>query len=75
VALLPGWLRWISSLLPVTYALDGVRKCLLASSAFADILPDIAALAVFDAVLVPLSLAAFRLALRKAKKDGTLAQF
>lgn len=75
VALLPGWLRWISSLLPVTYALDGVRKCLLASSAFADILPDIAALAIFDAVLVPLSLAAFRLALRKAKKDGTLAQF
>lgn len=75
VALLPAWLRWISSLLPVTYALDGVRQSLLASAGFGDILPDIAALAVFDAVLLPASLVVFRLAVRKAKKDGTLAQF
>ncbi len=26
VALLPSWIRWVSSLLPVTYALDGMRK-------------------------------------------------
>lgn len=75
VALLPAWLRWISSLLPVTYALDGMRKSLLASAGFGEILPDVVALAVFDAVLLPLSLVAFRLAVRKAKKDGTLAQF
>jgi ABC-2 type transport system permease protein len=75
VSLLPPWIRWVSSLLPVTYALDGVRKCLLASAPFAEVLPDIAALAAFAAVLLPLSLAAFRLAVRKAKKDGTLAQY
>ncbi len=75
VALLPAWLRWISSLLPVTYALDGMRKSLLASAGFGEILPDVVALAVFDAVLLPVSLVAFRLAVRKAKKDGTLAQF
>jgi ABC-2 type transport system permease protein len=75
VALLPAWLRWISSLLPVTYALDGMRKSLLASAAFGEILPDVVALAVFDAVLLPMSLVAFRLAVRKAKRDGTLAQF
>lgn len=75
VSLLPPWIRWVSSLLPVTYALSGVRKCLLASAPFAEVLPDIAALAAFDAVLVPLSLAAFRLAVRKAKRDGTLAHY
>ncbi|MCX6570660.1 MAG: ABC transporter permease [Candidatus Aminicenantes bacterium] len=75
VALLPPWIRWVSSLLPVTYALDGMRKSLLASVGFAEILPDIAALAVFNIILVPASLLAFRLAVRKAKKDGTLSHF
>ena len=75
VALLPPWIRWASSLLPLTYALDGMRKSLLASAGFAGILPDVAALAAFDAVLLPLSLVAFRLAVRKAKRDGTLAHY
>ena len=75
VVLLPPWIRWASSLLPVTYALDGMRKSLLASAPFSAILPDVAALAAFDALLLPASLVAFRLAVRKAKKDGTLAQF
>ena len=75
VALLPPWIRWVSSLLPVTYALDGMRKSLLASACFAKVLPDVAALAAFDALLLPLSLVAFRLAVRKAKKDGTLSHY
>lgn len=75
VSLLPDWIRWVSALLPVTHALNGTRKSLLASAALADILPSIAALAMFDAVLLPLSLIAFRLALRKAKKDGTLTHY
>jgi len=74
VALLPPWIRWVSSLLPVTYALDGMRKSLLASASFAEVLPDVAALAVFDALLLPLSVV-FRLAVRKAKKDGTLSHY
>lgn len=75
VALLPPWIRWVSSLLPVTYALDGMRKCLLASAGFAEVLPDIAALTVFNIILLPASLIAFRLAVRKAKRDGTLSHF
>lgn len=75
VSLLPDWIRWVSALLPVTHALNGVRKSLLASATFADILPSIAALAVFNAVLLPVSLVAFRLAVRKAKKDGTLTHY
>jgi ABC-2 type transport system permease protein len=75
VSLLPPWIRWVSSLLPVTYALDGMRKSLLASAGFSEVLPDVAALAVFDAILLPLCLVAFRLAVRKAKKDGTLSHY
>jgi hypothetical protein len=52
-----------------------MRKSLLASASFAEVLPDVAALAVFDALLLPLSFVAFRLAVRKAKKDGTLSHY
>ena len=75
VAILPSGIRWLSYLLPVTYSLDGMRKSLLASAGFGSILPDIGALAAFNAVLLPLSLVAFRLAVRKAKRDGTLTHY
>jgi len=75
VAMLTPWLRWLSSLLPVTYALDGMRRALLASAAFSDILPDVVALLAFTAVLLPLGGLAFRAAVRKAKKDGTLTHY
>ncbi len=75
VAILPVWIRWASFLLPVTYSLNGMRRSLLASARFNAILPDIAALAAFNAFLLPLSLIAFRAAVRKAKKDGTLTHY
>ena len=52
-----------------------MRKSLLASASFAQVLPDVAALAAFDAFLVPLSVIAFRWAVRKAKKDGSLSHY
>ena len=75
ISVLPPWVRWISYLLPVTHSLEGMRRSLLASAHFSQILPSIGALAAFSSALMPLSLIVFRLALRKAKKDGTLTQF
>jgi ABC-2 type transport system permease protein len=75
VGILPGWIRWVSSLLPVTYALNGMRKSLLASASLGQVAPDIAALAIFNIILLPLSLVLFRLAVRKAKRDGTLTHY
>ena len=75
VSILPSWVRWVSSLLPVTYALGGMRRSLLAPAGFRALLPDVAALAAFNAVLLPLSLVAFKAAIRKAKRDGTLTHY
>ncbi len=75
VSVLPAWLRGLSFFLPVTHALEGLRLSLLSSAAFSRILPSIAALAVFAALLLPLGLWTFRLALLKAKRDGTLTQY
>lgn len=75
VAVLPPFLRWISPFLPATHALEGMRRSLLSSSSMAEIMPSVEALALFTIVLVPSGLAVFRLALRKAKRDGTLTHF
>lgn len=75
VAVLPAGIKWISYLLPITYTLEGLRKSLLVSASFSEILPSIIALTVFSGCLLPVSLVAFRFALRKAKKDGSLTYY
>ena len=75
VSVLPPWIRWISPLLPFTHSLEGLRRSMLASASFGEVLPSIAALGAFSAVLLPAGLLLFRIALRKAKRDGTLTQF
>ena len=75
IALLPDWLRWISYLLPIKYSLEGFRMSMLASATFLEIIPKILPLFVFIVLLLPISLIFFRLALRRAKKDGSLTHY
>ena len=75
IKVLPAWIKWISYLLPVTYSLEGLRKSIITSSAFSEILPSIVALSIFALIFFPLSLYLFRVALKKAKKDGTLIHY
>ncbi len=75
VSVLPPWIRWLSPFLPFTHSLEGLRRSLLASASFGEVLPSIAALGAFSAVLMPAGLILFRVALRKAKRDGSLTQF
>jgi ABC-2 type transport system permease protein len=75
IAVLPDWLRLVSYALPITYSLEGMRKSLLTSAGFSEILPSILALAGFGGLLFPLSLLVFRRAVVKAKRDGTLTHY
>ncbi len=75
INILPAWIKWISYLLPITYSLEGLRKSIITSSDFSEIFPNIIALFVFALIFFPLSLCLFRLALKKAKKDGTLIHY
>jgi len=72
---MPAWLVSASALLPITYALRGIRRALLSGASTGDLLPEIRVLIVFVAVLVPLGLLVFRWALRAARRDGTLVQY
>jgi len=75
ISVLPGWLKWLSYILPITHALEGARKSMLVSSSFSSIMPNIITLAVFGAIFFPISLYLFQLAVKKAKKQGVLAQY
>ncbi len=75
VASLPSWLQLISRALPITYALDAMRGALLDGATWGELAPDMLVLAGFCLVLFPLSLAAFRAAVHKARVDGSLTQY
>jgi ABC-2 type transport system permease protein len=75
VGVLPDWLQWISALLPVTYSLRAMRLALLQGAGFGRVWPDLLALAVFCAVLLPASLLAFRYAVRRARLEGSLTHY
>jgi ABC-2 type transport system permease protein len=74
---LPKWVQSISWLLPQTYAIDAIRKILLQGDDFFDsyIQLTIVYLIVFSIILIPLGLWMFRLGIRKAEREGTLARW
>ncbi len=75
ITILPLWLRQVSFMLPITYSLRGMRHALLQGYTIRALMPDIGRLVLFGMILFPASLFIFRLAVRKAKVDGTLTQF
>jgi ABC-2 type transport system permease protein len=72
---LPANISWISNLVPVYYANNAVRGALLQGRDLATLAPDLLALLVFSAVLVPLGLLGARIAVRRAKQEGSLIQY
>lgn len=75
VAVLPPPLQAAARLLPLTHALEALRLALLRGASVEAIAPQLATLAWSAAVLIPLSLAAFRWAVRRARHDGSLTHF
>lgn len=75
VAILPAGLQLFSYLLPLTYALHGMRLAMLNGAGWAELSPDILALLLFCVLLAPLSLLLFRWAVERARAEGTLAHY
>jgi ABC-2 type transport system permease protein len=72
VETLPAWLRAVSYLSPATYLLRAVRHALIDGASLGREAGDLAILATFAVVLIPLSIATFSAAERWAKKTGRL---
>ena len=74
VSKLPVALRYVSWMLPITHALNGIRGAVNGATV-AQLAPDALWLAGCAALLLPLSLLAFSHAVRRAKLDGTLGHY
>lgn len=72
ISVLPGWLQAVSHVSPATYLLRGVRGAAINGASLGHEGTNLAVLALFGVILVPLSLAAFAAAERWAKKTGRL---
>lgn len=69
---LPGWLQVVSAMSPATYLLDGVRSAIIDGAPLTDVRDEVLLLVVFAAILLPVSIAAFKAAERWAKRNGRL---
>jgi ABC-2 type transport system permease protein len=75
ISVLPAWLQHVARLIPVTYSLEGMRAAILGHASTRELLPSIAGLLLFAALLLPISFAIFSWALRRTKITGTLTHF
>jgi ABC-2 type transport system permease protein len=74
-SVLPEWLRAIGQLLPLTHALELIRRSVLAGEGIDTLWAPFASLAVLTAVLLPVGLWACSRAVHIAQTDGSLAQY
>jgi ABC-2 type transport system permease protein len=75
VAILPEGLRWLASLIPVTYSLHGMRLALLQGADISELSTEVLVLILFSSILLPLSLITFQYSVKRAKIDGSLTQY
>ena len=74
-SVLPPVFDQLSRLIPMTYSLHAMRLALLQSAGWNALLPDILVLTAFSIGLLPLGLAVFRFAVRRAKIEGSLTHY
>ncbi|HKP91596.1 MAG TPA: ABC transporter permease [Thermoleophilaceae bacterium] len=75
VALLPDWIRWASEVQPFTPAVDLLRNVLVGTSLEHEAASDLAKLAGFAIVTMPLSLLLLRTAVRLSRRRGTIIEY
>jgi len=75
--LLPSQISWIGAIFPLTYSLDGIRRCLTVEATIFSpmVAEDIVKLAIFIVVSLPIALKAFKAAYDSTRIDGSLGQY
>jgi len=75
VAVLPWWLRKASAMLPITYAIEGLRAALLRGAPWQELWPSVAPLLLIAVIIFPLGIVSFQVAARYTRIAGTLDQY
>ena len=72
---IPSWIRDVASLLPITYGLRALRRLVLRGDPLAAVARDLAMLTVMTALSIAVGVALFYVALRHARRAGTLSSY
>jgi len=62
---LPGWLQWVGKALPLYYAADALRKVVVLSASFNQILPDVVVLAIYSLATLGIAIPIFNKAMTR----------
>lgn len=72
---LPLGLQKTALLIPMTHALEGLRKTLLMGAGWKEVAPQLMALTLFIGIMWPLGIFVFGRSLRRARADGSLGHY
>ncbi len=75
VTIMPTQITYISYALPLTWALEGLRNSMLYGYGIFQVARCVEILLLFNAILIPLGIALYTLAFRKAREKGTLSEY
>lgn len=75
IVLLPDWLRPLAYILPLHYALDGLRQAVLIDAGLADVGDNLLILTFAVAILAPLAYFSVGWATRWVRRDGSLGHY
>jgi ABC-2 type transport system permease protein len=75
ISLLPGWLANIAAENPIAKAIFGMRDALLGGATFSEVAPTVVLLLPLSALSLAVGLTAFRLAVRRERRKGTLGLY
>lgn len=75
VGALPEGLQKVAGVIPMTHALESMRLALLGGQGLSEMGPHLLILALWGAVGLPLSVLCFRIALTRARRQGTLGHY
>ncbi len=74
-SVLPGWLATLAEAVPLTHALDGMRRGLLRGEGLSELWVILVTLVLFAGVLLTAGFVAFNVAVRITKRTGSLTEY
>ena len=75
ITVLPGWMQILAKFFPITHAIRAIELAVYRGYSLKQLSGEILSLLIFSAVLVPLSLTAFKYSVGRAKREGSLIQY
>ncbi|MFC1658654.1 ABC transporter permease [Candidatus Omnitrophota bacterium] len=75
VTVMPGWLQILARFFPITYAVRAIELAVYRGYHLSQLGKETGFLLLFSCLLLPLSFASFKYALKRARRQGSLLQY